>query len=165
MKRLRVLLLLLASIAGLPPALLRFSKTCKFCSSQRLQQNTFSLPSIIIMVTANEPWKTDKQNGWKSIYHNWQVWPFDPVKANFCFLRGPLGWLTAAKTYFVIAVNLSRVCMFLKIAINSLTLFFLAELWRPVGANPHPYRNLDKSKKTIHGNWKPMHVSFHGHPG
>ena len=41
-----------------------------------------------------------KQNGSKSTSHDWQTSPFDPVKANFCFLRGPLGCLTAAKKVF-----------------------------------------------------------------
>ena len=28
---------------------------------------------------------------------NHKPWPFEPVKVKFCFLRGPLRWLTAAK--------------------------------------------------------------------
>ena len=29
---------------------------------------------------------------------NHKPWPFEPVEVNFCFLRGPLRWLTAAKS-------------------------------------------------------------------
>ena len=39
----------------------------------------------------------NKQNGSKSTNHNWQTWPFDPVKMNRRFLRGLLRRLTAAK--------------------------------------------------------------------
>ena len=37
------------------------------------------------------------QNGLKSTNHRSQSWPFEPVKKNFRFLRGPPKWLTAAK--------------------------------------------------------------------
>ena len=29
--------------------------------------------------------------------HDWKTWPFDPAEVSFCFLRGPLRWLTVAK--------------------------------------------------------------------
>ncbi len=40
----------------------------------------------------------NKQNGSKSNNHNWQTWPFDLLEENFCFPRGSLRWLTAAKS-------------------------------------------------------------------
>ena len=88
--------------------LLRFSETCKLCSSRRLLPNMFF---TAIKHDYGDSWRTlkNKQNGSKSTNHNWQAWPVDMVKANFCFLRGPLRWLTAAKTYFIVAIDLSRV--------------------------------------------------------
>ena len=72
--------------------LLCFSKT------QPPSQLHFSLPSIITTITSNEPWntgthKTDRN----SPITNHKPWPFEPVEVNFCFLRGPLRWLMAAK--------------------------------------------------------------------
>ena len=98
---------------------MRFSHANSAHWSQRLLRIHFSLSSIIIMATYSQRTlkNRNKRNGSKSINHNSQTCPFDPVKANFCFLRGPLRFLTAAKTYFVVAVDLSRVRMFLKIAI------------------------------------------------
>ncbi len=40
----------------------------------------------------------NKQNGSKSTNDNWRTWPFDRVDVNFCCPRGPLRWLTAAKS-------------------------------------------------------------------
>jgi len=39
----------------------------------------------------------NKQNGSKSTNHDRKTWPFDPAEVSFCFPRGPLRWLTAAK--------------------------------------------------------------------
>ena len=83
--------------------LLRFSETCKLYSSRQLLRNMF-----FAVVNQNygdrQPMNLERQkqkNASKSTYHNWQSWPFvDPVKANFCFLRGPLRWLTTAKNLF-----------------------------------------------------------------
>ena len=52
------------------------------------------------------------QSGWKSTNH--KLWPFEPVK--FCFLRGRLRWLTAAKNANVSWLLNFRICMFLKSA-------------------------------------------------
>ena len=99
--------------------LFRFSETCELCSSQQLLRIHFSLSSNIIKGDSQWTLKNrNEQNGSKSINHSSQTWPFDQVKANFCFLRGSLRLLTAAKAYFVVAVDLSRVRMFLKMAIN-----------------------------------------------
>ena len=41
--------------------------------------------------------RRNKQNGSKSTNHDRKTWPFDPAEVSFCFPRGPLRWLTAAK--------------------------------------------------------------------
>ena len=61
-------------------------------------QLRFSLPPIIMTITSNEPWnkgthKTDRNPP----ITDHKSWAFEPVKVNFCFLRGPPRWLTAAK--------------------------------------------------------------------
>ena len=65
-------------------------------------QLRFSLPSIIITTTSNEPWNTETH---KTVRNppitNHKPWPFEPVKVKFCSLRGPLTWLTAAKNAMV----------------------------------------------------------------
>ena len=77
--------------------LLHFSITCILWSSKPNWGLGFSLLSIKIMATANEPWNTKNQNGLKSTNHDQQTWPFDPAEVSFCFPRGLLRWLTAAK--------------------------------------------------------------------
>ena len=58
----------------------------------------FSLPSIIIMITSNEPWNTQTHKMDRNPpITNHKPWPFEPVIVKFCFLRGLLRWLTAAK--------------------------------------------------------------------
>ena len=60
-------------------------------------QLRFSLPSIIMMVTRNEPWNTEThKTDQNPPITNHKPWPFEPIKLTFCFLRGPLRWLTAA---------------------------------------------------------------------
>ena len=51
-------------------------------------QLRFSLPSIIITITSNEPWntKTHKTDRNPPIT-NHKPWPFEPVKVKFCFLK------------------------------------------------------------------------------
>ena len=82
--------------------LLRFSKTANSKVQKPSSQLRFSLPSIIITITSNEPWnrethKTDRNPP----ITNQKPWPFEPVKVKFCFLRGPLRWLTAVKNAIV----------------------------------------------------------------
>ena len=61
-------------------------------------QLRFSLPSIIITITSNEPWNTETHKTDRNPpITNHKPWPFEPVKLKFCSLRGPLRWLTAAK--------------------------------------------------------------------
>ena len=65
-------------------------------------QLRFSLPSIIITITSNEPWNTETHKTDRNPpIANHKPWHFEPVKVKFCFLRGPLRWLTAAKNAIV----------------------------------------------------------------
>ena len=57
------------------------------------------------------------QNRWKSTNH--KPGPFEPVKEKFCFLRGPLRWLTAGKNAIVSWLLNFRICVFVKSAVNS----------------------------------------------
>ena len=56
------------------------------------------------------------QNGLKSTNH--KPWPFEPVKAKFCFLRGPLRWLTAAKSAIVNWLLNFRIRLFVKSTVH-----------------------------------------------
>ena len=81
-------------------------------------QLRFSLPSIIITITSNEPGnkETHKMDRNPPIT-NHKPWPFEPVKVKFCFLRGPLRWLTAAKNAIVSWLLNFRIRMFVKSAV------------------------------------------------
>ena len=109
--------------------LLGFPETCALCSSQLLLRNTFSLPSIIIMATANEPLK-QRQTKWIEIYQSQltSVTLLTRLKRIYVSWEVRLDdwrqWKTS-KAYFVEAVDLSRVRMFLKIAIN-IGLFYVS---------------------------------------
>ena len=65
-------------------------------------QLRFSMLSIIIMITRNEPWNTEThkmdRNPPITIH---KQWPFEPVKVKFCFLRGLLRWLMAVKNAII----------------------------------------------------------------
>ena len=50
---------------------------------------------------------------------NHKPWPFEPVKVKFCFLRGPLRWLTAAKNANVSWLLNFRIRMFVKSAVKT----------------------------------------------
>ena len=80
-------------------------------------QLRFSLPSIIITSTSNEPWNRNTQNRLKSTNHKSQTWPLEPVKVKFCFLRDPLRWLTAAKNAIVSWLLNFKICMLVKSAV------------------------------------------------
>ena len=56
---------------------------------------------------------------------NHKPWPFEPVKVKFCFLRGPLRWLTAAKNAIVSWLLNFRIRMFVKSAVNALTYLYV----------------------------------------
>ena len=92
-------------------------------------QLRFSLLSIIITITSNEPWntKTHKTDRNPPIT-NHKPWPFEPIKVKFCFLRGPLRWLTAAKNALVSWLLNFTIRMFVKSAVM-LTFTLKAQSW------------------------------------
>ena len=82
-------------------------------------QLRFSLPSIIITITSNEPWNTETHKTDRNLpIINHKPWPFEPVEVKFCFLRGPLRWLTAAKNAIVCWLRIFRIRMFVKSAVR-----------------------------------------------
>ena len=83
-------------------------------------QLCFLLPSIIVTTTSNEPWnaethKTDRNPP----IRNHKPWPFEPVKVKFCFLRGPLRWLMAARNTIISWLLSFWIRMLLKSAVRS----------------------------------------------
>ena len=88
----------------------------------------FSLPLIIITITSNEPWNKETR---KTVRNppitNHRPWPFEPVEVNFCFLRGPLRLLTAAKNVKVSCVLNFRIRVFLKSAVSKIKSFVESE--------------------------------------
>ena len=84
-------------------------------------QLCLSLPSIIITITSNEPWNTETHKTDRNPpITNHKPWPFEPFKVKFCFLRGPLRWMTAAKNAIVCWLLNFRIRMFVKSAVNLL---------------------------------------------
>ena len=82
-------------------------------------QLRFSLPSIIITITRNEPWNTETHKTDRNPpITNHKPWPYEPVKVKFCFLRGPLRWLTAAKNAIVSWHLNFSIRMFVKSAVR-----------------------------------------------
>ena len=76
-------------------------------------QLRFSLPSIIITITTNEPGSTETHKTDRNpTITNHKPRPFQPVKVKFCFLRGLLRWLTAAKNAIVSWLLNFRIHMF-----------------------------------------------------
>ena len=91
-------------------------------------QLRFLLPSIVITITSNEPWNTETQKTDRNPpIRNHNPWPFEPVKVKFCFLRGLLSWLTAAKNAIVSWLLNFRIRMFVKSAVN---LFLQVSTWK-----------------------------------
>ena len=83
-------------------------------------QLRFSLPSIIITITSNEPWNTETHKTDRNPpITNHKPWPFEPVKVKFCFLRGSLRCLTAAKIAIVSWLLNFRIRMFVKSAVSN----------------------------------------------
>ena len=81
----------------------------------------FSLLSIIITTTSNEPWNTETHKTDRNPpITNHKPWPFEPVKVKFCFLRGRLRWLTAAKNAIVSWLLNIRIRMVVKSAVTFL---------------------------------------------
>ena len=93
-------------------------------------QLRFSLPSIIITITSNEPWDTETH---KTDRHppitNHKQWPFEPVKVKFCFLRGPLRWLTAATNAIVSWLLNFTIRMLVKSAVIMMQRHRQSEIW------------------------------------
>ena len=82
-------------------------------------QLCFSLLSIIITITSNKPENTETHKTDRNLpITNHKPWPFEPVKVKFCFLRGPLRWLTAAKNAIVSWLLNFRIRMFMKSAVR-----------------------------------------------
>ena len=78
-------------------------------------QLRFSLQSIILTITSNEPWNTEThKTDRNSPITNHKPFPFELVKVKFCFLRGTLRWLTAAKNAIVHGLLNFRIRMFVK---------------------------------------------------
>ena len=81
-------------------------------------QLRFSLPSIIITTISNEPWNTETHKTDRNPpITDHKPWPFEPVEVKFCFLRGALRWLTAAKNAIVSWLSNFRIRMFVKSAV------------------------------------------------
>ena len=83
----------------------------------RLQNCVFR---FIITITSNESWNTEtRKRDRNPPMTNHNPWPFEPVKEKFCFLRGPLRWLTAAKNAIVSWLLNFRIRMFVKSAVKT----------------------------------------------
>ena len=78
-------------------------------------QVCLSLPSIIITITSNEPWNRETHKMDRNPQS--QTMTFWTREVKFCFLRGPLRWLTAAKNAIVSWLLNFRIRMFEKSAI------------------------------------------------
>ena len=96
-----------------------FQKHANSKVQKPLSQLRFSLPSIIITIPSNEPWNTETHiTDRNPPITNHKPWPFELVKVNVCFLRGPLRWLTAAKNAIVSWLLNFRIRMFVKSVVN-----------------------------------------------
>ena len=94
-----------------------FSITCKFWTLN--SQLAFFLMSTMIMIKSNESWNTETHKMDRNpTITNHNLWPFELVEVNFCFLRGLLKWLTAAKDANVSWLLNLRVQVFLQSAAN-----------------------------------------------
>ena len=95
-----------------------FQKHAKTEVQKPPSQLRFSLPSIIITITSNEPWNTETHTTDRNPpITNHNSWPLEPVKVNFCFQRGPLRWLTATKNASVSWLLNFKICVFMKSAV------------------------------------------------
>ena len=93
--------------------------TALFTNTRTPSQLRFSLPSIIITITSNEPWNTETHKTDRNTpITNHKPRPFEPVKVKFCFLRGPLRWLTTAKNANGSWLLNFRIRVFLKSALK-----------------------------------------------
>ena len=78
------------------------------------------LPSVIIMLTRNEPWNTENHKAdWNPPIRNHKSWPFELVEVNF-FWGLLIRWLTAAKNTSVCWLLNLGVRVFLKRAATAI---------------------------------------------
>ena len=98
----------------------------------------FLLSLIVITITSNGPWNTETHttDGNPPIT-NHKPWPYEPVNVKFCFFRGRLRWLTAAKNAIVRWLLNFRIRMFVKSAVKcwmqcnvSLSSFWPLKWWK-----------------------------------
>ena len=100
--------------------LVHFSKTCKLWSSKAAITNAFYAAVKHNYDHEQQTLKQgDTQNGSKSANH--KPWSFEPVGVNFCFLRGLLIWLTAAKKVNISWLLNFRIHVFMKRAVMAIT--------------------------------------------
>ena len=81
----------------------------------------FSLLSILITITSNEPWHQIKEThkmDWNPPITNYKPWPFEPTEVNFCFLRGLLRLLMGAKNANISCLFNFRIRVFLERTVN-----------------------------------------------
>ena len=77
----------------------------------------------MIMITSNEPWNTETHKTDRNPpITDHKPWLFEPVKVEFCFLRGPLRWLTAAENVIVSWLLNFRIRMFVNSAEKGITI-------------------------------------------
>ena len=76
--------------------------------------------SQLDMITSHEPWnrETHKTDQNPPITKH-KPWSFEPVGVNFCFLRGLLRWLTAAKKANISWLLNFRIHVFMKRAVRA----------------------------------------------
>ena len=98
-------------------------------------QLRFSLLLIIITITSNKPWSTEThKTDQNPPIRNHNPWPFEPFKVKFCFLRGPLRWLTAAKNAIVSWLLNFRICMFDYLHILTVFILTICVKWYEIEA-------------------------------
>ena len=117
---------------SLLPSLTKCAFYCAFqkYANSKVQKAAFKIAFFtavnhILTITSNKPWKT--KNGSKSTNH--KPCPFQHVKVKFCFLRGLLRWLTAAKNSNVSWLLNLRIRVFLKSAVNSCRWVACCQTW------------------------------------
>ena len=76
---------------------------------------------------------------------NQKPWPFEPVNVKFCFPRGPLRWLTAAKNAIVSWLLNFRIRMFVKSAVRSQSLAIFSNFRKSVYFVPEKLHRIQAS--------------------
>ena len=110
--------------------LLRFSKTPKLWSSK-------AAFTIMFFATINHNYDHKQPTLKRKNTHirpkkrpitNHKPSPFEPAEISFCFLRGPLRWLTAAKNANVSWLLNFRIHVFMKSIVNKVTILVVVFL-------------------------------------